>query len=199
MARWTAALWLLVCAALSAGCASTTSEGAVGGSRKQLLLVSSSQMDKISAQAYDKLKEEARADGTLNRDPALLRRVQGIAARLIPQTAVFRADAPGWPWEVNVIDDEQINAFCMPGGKIVVYSGLAKGLGLSDDEIAVVLGHEISHALREHSREQVSQKIAAKAAISLGAAVFGLGQLSTELVDVGYQALLSTRFSRTDE
>jgi len=79
------------------------------------------------------------------------------------------------------------------------YSGLVRQLNLSDDEIAIVMGHEISHALREHSREQVSQAVAAQAAIGIGAALFGLGQGSADLAGIAYQSLIATRFSRTDE
>jgi predicted Zn-dependent protease len=81
----------------------------------------------------------------------------------------------------------------------MVYTGLAKQLALNDAELAVVLGHEMSHALREHSREQVSQAIAAQATIGIGAALLGLGQGSADVAAVGYQALVATRFSRTDE
>ena len=126
-------------------------------------------------------------------------RVRAIAARLEPQTRVFRADAPGWKWEVNVINSNELNAYCMPGGKIVFYSGLIRQLNLSDDEIAVVMGHEISHALREHSREQVSQALAAQTAIGVGAALLGLGQGSADVAGIAYQSLIATRFSRTDE
>jgi predicted Zn-dependent protease len=125
--------------------------------------------------------------------------VRAIAGRLEPQTRVFRADAPGWKWEVNVISSNELNAFCMPGGRIMVYSGLINQLRLTDDEIAIVLGHEISHALREHSREQVSQAIAAQTAIGIGAALFGLGEGSASVANVGYEALIATRFSRDDE
>jgi predicted Zn-dependent protease len=194
-----ATLLLASSLALLGACASTTSGGAVGAERKQLMLVSQDQMNQIAAQSYAKLKADAAAAGSLNKDPALLQRVQAIAARLIPQTGVFRGDAPGWAWEVNVIANEQVNAFCMPGGKIVVFSGLAQQLGVSDDELAVVVGHEISHALREHSREQVSQAVAAKTAIDLGSAIFGLGQASSEIANIGYEALIAPRFSRKDE
>jgi len=181
------------------GCQTTTAGGAVGANRSQLMLVSSEQLDQIAAQSYAKLRADSAKKGTLNTDPALTQRVSAIANRIKPQTGVFRSDAPGWKWEVNVITGNELNAYCMPGGKIMFYSGLIKQLGLTDDEIAVVMGHEISHALREHSREQVSQAIAAQTAIGVGAALFGLGQGSADLANAGYEALIATRFSRTDE
>jgi predicted Zn-dependent protease len=185
--------------ALLAGCQTTTSGGSVGAERKQLLLVSSAQLDQMAVEAYGKLKADASAAGTLNRDSALLARVRAIAARLEPQTRVFRADAPGWAWEVNVISSKELNAFCMPGGKIMVYSGLITQLQLTDAEIAIVLGHEIAHALREHSREQVSQAMAAQTAIGVGASLFGLSEGTANMANSGYQALIATRFSRNDE
>jgi predicted Zn-dependent protease len=100
---------------------------------------------------------------------------------------------------VNVVASKELNAFCMPGGKIMVYSGLISQLRLTDDEIAVVVGHEIAHALREHSREQVSQAIAAQSAIGIGAALLGLGGGSAQVADIAYEKLIATRFSRTDE
>jgi predicted Zn-dependent protease len=112
---------------------------------------------------------------------------------------VFRRDAPGWKWEVNVIDSPELNAFCMPGGKIMVYSGLVDQLRLTDDEIAIVMGHEIAHALREHSREQVSQAIAAQTAIGVGAALLGVGAGSADLANIAYESLVATKFSRVDE
>ena len=197
--RFVVAISFSLSALALGGCQTTTSGGSVGAERKQLMLVSSQQLDQMAAQGYNKLKAEAAAKGTLNTDGAMLQRVRAIAARIEPQTRVFRADAPGWAWEVNVITSNELNAFCMPGGKIMFYSGLIRQLNLSDDEIAVVMGHEISHALREHSREQVSQAIAAQTAIGLGAALLGLGQGSADIAGMGYQALIATRFSRTDE
>lgn len=181
------------------GCSTTTAGGAVGAERSQLLLVSSAQLEQMAAQSYQRLRSEAERKGVLNKDAALLQRIRAIAARIQPQTAVFRPDAPGWKWEVNLIGSDELNAFCMPGGKIVFYSGLVKGLSLGDDEIAVVMGHEVAHALREHSREQVSQALAAQTAIDIGASIFGLGQGAAELASIGYEALVATRFSRTDE
>jgi predicted Zn-dependent protease len=197
--RSVAAASLVLSVGVFVGCHTTTQAGAVGADRPQLLLVSSAQLEQMAAQNYAKLRAESTQSRTLNTDAAMLRRVRAIADNLVPQTAVFRRDAPGWNWEVNVIDSKELNAFCMPGGKIMVYSGIVDRLRLSNDEVAVVLGHEIAHALREHSREQVSQAIAAQAAIGVGASLLGLGAGTADLANVAYEALVATKFSRSDE
>ncbi len=194
------ALVMAVAAAgTTASCQSTTSGGTVGAERKQLLLVSSEQLNQMATKAYTQLQTESAKKGVLNTDAAMTRRVRAIAARITPQTRVFRADAPAWKWEVNVINSKELNAFCMPGGKIMFYSGIIQRLNLSDDEIAVIMGHEIAHALREHSREQVSQAVAAQAAIGVGAALLGLGEGATNLTGTAYEALVASRFSRGHE
>jgi predicted Zn-dependent protease len=190
---------LLSTLSLLSSCGTTTSGGAVGANRSQLLLVSSAQLEAMAVQQYAAMKTEASNEGTLNKDPAMLKRVNAISHRLIPQTAIFRGDALDWNWEVNVIDSEQLNAFCMPGGKIMVYSGLINNIALSDQEIAIVIGHEIAHALREHSREQVSQAMAAQTAIDIGASLLGLGAATSSMASSGYQALVASKFSRNDE
>ena len=190
---------LVAASLLFSACTSTTEGGTVGASRSQLLLVSSQKLEQMAAQSYAKLKAEASAKNALNTDAAMLARVRAVAARIQPQTAMFRADAPRWQWEVNLITNEQLNAFCMPGGKIMFYTGLVRKLDLSDDEIAVVMGHEIAHALREHSREQVSQAAAAQTAIGMGTQLLGLGGGASQLTGAAYKALVATRFSRSHE
>jgi predicted Zn-dependent protease len=184
---------------LGACATSTTGTGEVGADRSQLLLVPSEQLDQMGAEAYAALKADAAKKGVLNTRPAMLQRVRAIAGRIAPQSKVFRDDAPGWNWEVNLITSEQMNAFVMPGGKIMFYTGLIERLNLTDAEIAIVMGHEIAHALREHAREQVSQAMAAQTAIGIGASIFGLGETSANLAGAGYQALVATKFSRTHE
>jgi predicted Zn-dependent protease len=189
---------LLALSALAAGCATTTEGGAVGANRQQFLLVSSDELEAMAAKGYAQLTTQAARKNALNADPAMTARVRGIANRLIAQTKIFRPDAAKWRWEVNVIQSNELNAFCMPGGKIAVFSGLIQQLKLTDDEIAVVIGHEIAHALREHSREQVSQAIAAQTAIGIGALLLGV-QGAGDVASMGYQALVATKFSRTHE
>ncbi len=195
LAAIVAGLWLTA----MSGCQSTTNAGVVGANRSQLMLVSSAQLDQMAVESYAKLLDDASRKGTLNQDHVMLGRVRTIAGRLEAQTQVFRGDAPGWKWQINLITSNELNAFCMPGGKMMVYTGLINQLHLTNDEIAIVLGHEIAHALREHSREQVSQALAARTAISISSALFGFGEGGAGVANAGYQALIATRFSRADE
>jgi Zn-dependent protease with chaperone function len=132
-----AALISCISAPLS-GCQTTTASGAVGVNRSQLLLISAEQLDQMAGQTYLQLQSDAAKKGELNADAAMTQRIRAIAARIEPQTRVFRADAPQWDWQVNVIKSDELNAFCMPGGRIMFYSGLITKLDLTDDEIAVV-------------------------------------------------------------
>ena len=191
-------------AMLLAACSTTTEQGTVGVQRSQFLVVSSADMDKAAAAQYQQVIQTESPKGTVNRDPRQAERVRGIAKRLIPQTAVFRKDAPDWKWEVNVITSPEVNAWCMPGGKIAVYTGLIEKLQITDDELAAVMGHEISHALREHGRERASQQLATSAGASLlgvVADVFvpGTGQATTGLAGVVGQVTYELPYSRIHE
>jgi len=170
-------------AVMLAACESvqTTQSGAVGVDRKQSMLVSSEQINQSAAQAYRQVLQTEGKKGAVNHDADQVRRVRAIAARLIPATGAFRSDAPGWKWEVNVISSKDVNAWCMPGGKIAVYTGLIDRLKPSDDELAAVMGHEIAHALREHGRERASQAAGQSVAAGLIGAVLGIGSAGTDL------------------
>lgn len=149
----------LTCIGLT-GCFSTqqtTKQGTVGIERQQLMMISEKEMSQGAEQAYAGILKEAREKNTLNTDRKSLERIRIIGNRLIPQTVAFRPDAPQWNWEINLIKSDDLNAWCMPGGKIAFYTGIIDTLQLTDAEIAAIMGHEMAHALREHGRERASQ------------------------------------------
>ncbi len=189
--------------ALLAACQSvqTTQTGVVGVDRVQRMspLVSEAELRQGAVQAYSQELAKERQKGALNVDAAMTQRVRGIANRLIPASGAFRPDAPSWPWEVNVIRSDTLNAWCMPGGKIAVYSGLITKLSLNDDEIAAIMGHEISHALREHSRERASEQVTAGLGIQVGAAVLGGGKTTIDFAQLAYQVTMGLPNSRVHE
>ncbi len=189
-----AMLWLAGCQTVQ-----TTGGGTVGVDRAQRMSVSAAQINEAAEQSYQQTMQEASAKGILNRDPNVVNRVRAVASRLIPATAAFRADAPGWRWEINVISSPEINAWCMPGGKIAVYTGLLDKLALSDAELAAVMGHEIAHALREHGRERASQQATQNAVIGVGAAVLGVGQGGASLANIVAQVTYGLPNSREFE
>lgn len=177
----------------------TTQGGVVGVDRPQRMAVSEQEIEQAAQQQYAQLMSQARAKGLLNTNPSYVARVRAIANRIIPQTKAFRPDAVGWGWEANVLTSAEVNAWCMPGGKIAVYTGLIEKLQATDDELAAVMGHEISHALREHSRERASEEAVAQAAISVGSALFGLGELGQQTAQYAYMGLLGLPHSRAQE
>src|SRR5258706_12865406 len=154
---------------LVAGCQTveTTKGGTVGVDRQQRMAVSSEEVNAGAQKAYAQMMAEAQKKNALDRDAAQVARVKAIVSRLVPQTAAFRADAGKWPWEVHVVSVDDVNAWGMPAGKMAVYSGLINKLQPTDDELAAVMGHEIAHALREHSRGQKSQQVITQTGIGI--------------------------------
>lgn len=150
--------------------------------RKQLMLVSEEQSIVASRDAYTKMLEPLEEDGKINSDAELTERINLITAKLISQALIYRPETESWDWRVKIIDDpETINAFCMAGGKMAIYTGLVQKLDATDDEIAQVMGHEIAHALSAHTAERMSIAIAT----SLAATGFALTQDQPEVALVG--------------
>ncbi|SDH91645.1 Zn-dependent protease with chaperone function [Pseudomonas benzenivorans] len=196
-------LTALAAALLLAGCqaVNTTSGDAVGVERKQYMfsMLSSQEVNQMYAQSYQQTLGEASSKGVLDKSSANAKRLQAIADRLIAQAPRFRADAAQWQWEVNLIKSDELNANCGPGGKIIFYSGLMEKLKLSDDEIAAILGHEMAHALREHSREAMSKAYGVALAKQGAGALLGLGEGSMAMADAVVEYSLTLPNSRGNE
>jgi Zn-dependent protease with chaperone function len=171
----------------------------VGGASSLRNLVPAEELEKASVQEYAKLLAEAKAKGALApQTHPQLQRLHGIAKRLVPHAAQWNDRSRQWRWEINLIGSKQINAFCMPGGKIAFYTGILEQLKLTDDEAAMIMGHEMAHALREHARARIAKSQGTGTLLSLGSQLLGLGQLGDVAANIGTQ-LLTLRFSRDDE
>lgn len=177
----------------------STQKGTVGVEREQLLLVSEAEMVKGGTLAYASVLKEARQTNTLNTNSVMLQRVRRIANDLIPQTAIFRPDAPNWEWEVNIIQSDQLNAWCMPGGKIAFYTGIIEKLKLTDAEIAAIMGHEMSHALRQHGRERASRQTVTQAGLTALSIFTGVQGPALDAAAMALQVTLTLPNSRTHE
>lgn len=193
--------WLVMASFALAACQTvqTTRPGTVGVERQQTMLLSSEEVNRGATQAYRQELKKAAAKHALNRNAGQVARVRVIALRLENASGAFRPDAPRWAWETNVITSNEINAWCMPGGKIAVYTGLIERLKVTDDELAAVMGHEIAHALREHGRERASQAMAQAMVISILGAAVGAGDSTMQLAQVITDVTINLPNSREDE
>jgi len=152
--------WLVLAAALVSACATSPT------GRRQLMLVSEEQAISASRQAYVQEMGKYQQAGKLVTDPQVLRRVRVITERLVAQAVKLRPDSAKWQWSVQVVEDpKNVNAWCMAGGRMAIYTGLLSQVDPTDDELAQVMGHEIAHALANHTAERMSVAMAGQAGV----------------------------------
>lgn len=195
---WSArrAFLLAACASVAAPVLAQVDVGDASLMRK---LVPADRLEQSAAQQYRHVLAQARAKGALlDASHPQAQALRTIAQRLIPYALPWNERAQHWRWDVQLIASQQINAFCMPGGKIVFYTGILDQLALTLDEAAMVMGHEMAHAVREHARERIAKTQATGVGLSIGAQVLGLGDWSDVASNIGTQ-LLTLKFSRSDE
>lgn len=196
---------IVLAAFVISGCATTTKDSVAGVKRTQFMLLPASYVTSLSQKAYAQTLSTAQKKQTLNADAATLERVRKISNKLIAQVGIFREDAAQWRWEVNVEKNDQLNAYCMPGGKIMVFTGLIEKLNATDDELAAVIGHEIAHALREHGRERMSQAYVQQFGLQALAAILTRGgstvasNASMQAANMGTQLFFALPNSREQE
>lgn len=192
-------LTTLAFTSLLLACASTTRSGAVGINRSQFLVVSASEVDRLSAVSYNEQNQKAKEKNILLTSGPEYDRLKAISNRLISQTGVFRDDTRQWNWQLVLINAPILNATCAPGGKITFYTGLIEQLNLTDDEIAAIMGHEIAHALREHGRERLSQAMAQSAVTNIAMAAAGAYGSAISAANQAAQYILVLPNSRQNE
>lgn len=178
---------LPLCGLLLASCSTVSLTG-----RKQLNLVSESEMLSASLSQYQSYMQTAK----LSTDAAATQRVKGIAQRIAAAAEAYlkatgqEADLQNYAWEFNLVSDNQLNAFCMPGGKIVVYTGMVALAGNGsegDSELAAVIGHEVGHAIAKHGQERASQQMLTNIGGSvLGAITAGKSNTVQQAVATAY-------------
>lgn len=169
-------LVILLLSLSMAGCATSPT------GRHQLMLVSEESSIISSREAYLSTVSELDQAGKIENDPAINARVRIITGRLITEAIKMRADTADWEWSVVVIDDpEMVNAWCMAGGRMAIYTGLLLQIEPSDDELAQVMAHEMSHALAKHTAEKMSVQMAA----AIGVAVVGIASDNTGVALTG--------------
>ncbi|MBW8846478.1 MAG: M48 family metallopeptidase [Burkholderiales bacterium] len=171
----------------------------VGPKSKFVGLISADDIENAGGQQYAQMMRQAGQQRALApMEHPQLQRLRYIAQRIIPFSYEWNERARRWKWEVNLLGSPELNAFCMPGGKIAFYYGILEKLKLEDDEVAAIMGHEVSHALREHARERVGKSQATQVGAGVLSALLGLGNLGNTVLNAGGQ-LLGLRFSREDE
>jgi predicted Zn-dependent protease len=190
------ALNLLVVALALAGCTTNPITG-----RSQLVgLVSESEAISGSSAAYQQMMGQLDKKKQVERDSARAQKVQEITDKLIAQAIKLRPQAASWRWEVQVINDPKtVNAFCMAGGKMAIYTGMWEQLKATDDEIAQVMGHEISHALADHTRERMSVARTTDLGVQILGAATGVGNLGGQLMQTAAVVAIGLPNSRESE
>lgn len=192
-------LGVVLAASLSA-CTSTTKDSEVGAGRKQLLLVSQESVVNQAQAYYAQKRSEAARKGTLVRSGREYERLRVILNKVLPATVLMRPDAANWAWELTLINEpETVNAHVMAGGKVTFYTGFVKQTSATDDELAAVMGHEIAHALREHTREKMSQSSALGVVRNVGLSILGASAATQQAAQAAQQLALDLPFSRAME
>ena len=189
---------------LLGACSSSSRQGPIDGVRVSDSsslkdMVPASQLEASATRQYNAMKQKATEKNALAPDshPQVIR-LRAIAKKILPHAYAWNPESQAWKWEVNLFISDQVNAFCMPGGKIAFYTGIIEKLNLNDDEVATVMGHEIAHALREHARDRIAKAQLSNLGASVLSSALGLGNLGGQALGQGLQ-ILGLSFSRADE
>ncbi len=195
-----AALFVILTACASSPRHSGPADGVKVGEGSSLKnMVPASQLEQSATKQYNSMKQKASQKNALAQDnhPQVIR-LRAIAKKILPHAYAWNPDSQAWKWEINLFLSDEVNAFCMPGGKIAFYTGILEKLKLNDDEVATVMGHEIAHALREHARDRIAKAQISNLGANVLSSALGLGNVGSQALGQGLQ-ILGLSFSRSDE
>jgi predicted Zn-dependent protease len=188
------ALSLFVVATILAACATSPT------GRRQLMLVSESQAIAASKQQYLQTMSKLDSEGKLVTDARVVRRVNTITGRLVAQAVRMRPETSRWEWTVQVIDEPKtVNAWCMAGGRMAIYTGLLNKIDPTDDELAQVMGHEIAHALANHTAERMSIALVSQLGVVAAGAVSDRPAITTQAAAAAAAVAITLPNSRASE
>ena len=161
----------------------------------------SATLNAVAVQGFNKTVQEASANKTLDTSSATYKRINAVFMRLKPYADQINQTGQKFNWQLAVLKSDQVNAYVAPGGKVVFYTGIVNKLNLTDAEIAAVMGHEIVHALEEHSKQKIGAQALTSLALNIGLSAAGnnVGQLGTAAAQLGSEIGVGLPYSRSLE
>ena len=161
----------------------------------------SATLNASAAQSFSQMRQEAQQKGILDTSSSTYRRINTVMQRMIPYANQMNQTGQPFQWQLAVIKSDTINAYVAPGGKVVFYTGIVNKLNFSDNEIAAVMGHEMTHALEEHAKSKLGAQNLTGLALNLGKAYAGdsIGQFGSAALDLGSQVGVGLPYSRNLE
>lgn len=161
----------------------------------------SATLNAVAVQGFNKTVQEASANKTLDTSSATYKRINAVFMRLKPYADQINQTGQKFNWQLAVLKSDQVNAYVAPGGKVVFYTGIVNKLNLTDAEIAAVMGHEMVHALEEHSKQKIGAQALTSLALNIGLSAAGnnVGQLGTAAAQLGSEIGVGLPYSRSLE
>ncbi|AWL28445.1 M48 family metallopeptidase [Acinetobacter defluvii] len=161
----------------------------------------SATLNVAATQGFNKTVQEARSNKTLDTSSSTYSRINNVFKRLKPYADQMNQTGTKFDWQLAVLKSDQVNAYVAPGGKVVFYTGIVNKLNLTDAEIAAVMGHEMIHALEEHSKNKIGAQALTDLALQIGLSAAGdrVGQLGTAAAQLGSQVGVGLPYSRSLE
>ncbi len=185
-------LWMALCASsvvTISGCATFA----------EMAGANTATLNAVATEGFNKTLTEARSKNTLDTSSSVYKRVNTAFINLKPYADQMNQTGVKFNWQLAVLKSDQVNAYVAPGGKVVFYTGIVTKLNLTDAEIAAIMGHEMIHALEEHSKQKIGAQALTDLALGIGLSAAGAGQGAAAAAQLGSQIGVGLPYSRSLE